>query len=373
MAYFAEASANGSVKAYFKTRRSIIVTSSATATATSDISYEDAYKLALGIAQDVANSNAQNDANVMQVSVDTATIGETDFYLDSSLIKDFVRDDGNNSYTLIRDFNHSGGLSLKIDEHERFTIDKGVTHNVGKTSALNVLGKFINRGTFNCDGTFANSSNKSSYNIGSFTITSTSPNTNIGTIYNGFDDDTYGIISYNSYATFNIGENNVATNINYTNSGTFFNLAILNIAPTCTFTSSGTFHCAYNPSGTIYSNYYISNQGTCNFSGNIYLVGNIFNCATEINIQDNGSSYSSSAYNATQACKITFNNAVVLYNSSSPSFSTVTNMINYNVSNSIIVVSDNGSPVTQFADFIITNSDSPNNTGYTATDVAVPT
>ena len=50
------------------TRNKQLITASASATATSTLSYDDAYQIALGIAQDIAQQNADHDANVINES-----------------------------------------------------------------------------------------------------------------------------------------------------------------------------------------------------------------------------------------------------------------------------------------------------------------
>ena len=246
MTYSAEALATGSVKAYFRTRRSITVTSSASATATSNISYEDAYKIALGTAQNIANSAAQNDANVMQVSVDTSTIGETEIYLDSSLLKDYVSAQGN-TYTLNRDFALGGGLTLLLDSSDKFSITKGVILTINENSTLKVLGTLYNDGTLNCLGVFNNLSNNSTYNTGSFT---TSTGTNPGTIFNGYNPKS----GYNNEASYTIlTSTSTSTSSTFTNSGAFFNLAIF-INSGCTFTNTGVIVNGYDVISGYYNN-----------------------------------------------------------------------------------------------------------------------
>ena len=372
MVYFAEASANGSVKAYFKTRRSIVVTSLATATATSTVSYEDAYKIALGIAQDVANSNAQNDANIMQVSVDTATIGETDFYLDSSLLKDFVTRDGNN-YTLTRNFSVPDGLTLSIEVGERLTVAEGVRYSVGKTSRFRVSGTFSNHGTFDCAGDWRNLSRESTYNTGGIYIISDTPQ-NTGTVYNGYDATTTPP-TYSSNATFNIGQNSSGqdvSNVTYTNAGIFYNLAILYIGPGCTFTSTATFECAYEPAGTQYFNNYVQNLGTCYFSGVINLAYYIFNCATEISTNPYGAG--GSRYTTNQPCTITFDSAISTYY---PTVSFVqTIMYNFTPSNgytnSININGNNQDSTSTTGSFSVEENGGASITGYSAGTVSIP-
>jgi hypothetical protein len=50
------------------TRNKQLITASASATATSTLSYDDAYQIALGISQDIAQQNADHDANVINES-----------------------------------------------------------------------------------------------------------------------------------------------------------------------------------------------------------------------------------------------------------------------------------------------------------------
>lgn len=350
MTYSAEALATGSVKAYFRTRRSITVTSSASATATSNISYEDAYKIALGIAQDVANSAAQNDANVMQVSVDTSTIGETEIYLDSSLLRDYVTAQGN-TYTLNRDFTLGNGLTLLVDANDKFVVIRGVTLTIENNSEIRILGTLYNDGTLNCLGTFNNFSNKTIYNTLSISL---SNGTNSGTIFNGYNPNTTPV--YNNIASCTI------TSGTYTNNGTFYNLAIFYIAPGSTFTSTNSstsktpsyFYCAYNPPSTTtyYFNNYIQNLGTCTFSGNIYLANYIFNCATNIQNQDGGYSYS--IYKG-GTCLLTFSSAVVVYEETNI-------IINYPINNSYLLIEKNNeSSSSSIADFTLYQYESNNN------------
>jgi hypothetical protein len=251
MVYFAEASANGSVKAYFKTRRSIVVTSLATATATSTVSYEDAYKIALGIAQDVANSNAQNDANIMQVSVDTATIGETDFYLDSSLLKDFVTRDGNN-YTLTGDFTAPDGWTLSIAPGEQLIVPTGLTYSVGKDGQLKVDGALTISGTIDgTTGTLVNNSSKTVTALEGSNVTSNITNANGSTYTNsGAVNNT----SIQNSGTFNNTQGGSITTINLSNTatGTFYNGVGTSDTASLVLSSGGT---STNSSKGIFYNY----------------------------------------------------------------------------------------------------------------------
>jgi hypothetical protein len=73
--YTASVSATGS--ALTDTEPTFLVTSTASATVTSNVSYQDAYKTALTLAQDDANSVAENDANVITQAVDISKISCT--------------------------------------------------------------------------------------------------------------------------------------------------------------------------------------------------------------------------------------------------------------------------------------------------------
>lgn len=120
--YSAKATANGSATAQFFFRQRQVVTSSASATATSDVSYEDAYNTALQIAQEVADSVAQNNANIIVQSVNTSTLGDNFLYLDSSLLKDFVTEIGDGNWYLGENLELPSYIGLRITSKETLTI-----------------------------------------------------------------------------------------------------------------------------------------------------------------------------------------------------------------------------------------------------------
>jgi outer membrane receptor protein involved in Fe transport len=80
--YFASATATSAKTAYFQFREPTVVTASASATATSSVSQSDAYNIALKIAQQIADSTAENQANIMMQSVNISTMGEPNFGLE---------------------------------------------------------------------------------------------------------------------------------------------------------------------------------------------------------------------------------------------------------------------------------------------------
>lgn len=74
--YFSNATETSSCLANFNYRPSQIVTSSASANATSTLSQIDADEISQNIAQNVANSTAQNNANIISQAVDISTLNE---------------------------------------------------------------------------------------------------------------------------------------------------------------------------------------------------------------------------------------------------------------------------------------------------------
>jgi hypothetical protein len=144
--YFASATATSAKTAYFQFRESTVVTASASATATSTLSQADANQIAQQTAQQIADSTAENEANLMMQTVDVATIGDTIFGLDSSLLSKFIKKVGDNSWTLGENFTVPDGLTLRIRNGDTLDIQKGVTLFIYSKS------KLINKGTLNVQG-----------------------------------------------------------------------------------------------------------------------------------------------------------------------------------------------------------------------------
>jgi hypothetical protein len=153
MTFFSEASANSSVTARFKNRQAQTVTSTATATASSEISQDDTHRIANKLAKNIANSQAQHNAEILVQSVDTATEGETIFYLGSSLLKDYVREEDDNvTHTLIKDFTLPDGMILNIQDGKTLNISKNVTLTINKKNEAHIYGTLNSNGNIVVDG-----------------------------------------------------------------------------------------------------------------------------------------------------------------------------------------------------------------------------
>jgi len=141
MTFFSEASANSSTIARFKTRQPQTVTSTATATASSEISLDDAYQNAYELAQNIANSQSQHDANILVQSVDTATIGEKIIYLGSSLLKDHIREEEDNkTHTLLKDFTLPDGMHFHIQDGKILHILENAHLTINKNNEMHIFG-----------------------------------------------------------------------------------------------------------------------------------------------------------------------------------------------------------------------------------------
>ena len=136
--YFASATATSAKTAYFQFRESTVVTASASATATSTLSQADANQIAQQTAQQIADSTAENEANLMMQTVDVATIGDTIFGLDSSLLSKFIKKVGDNSWTLVESFTVPKGLRFAIKKGQTLTVSKGVMLSSGSTPDSNI-------------------------------------------------------------------------------------------------------------------------------------------------------------------------------------------------------------------------------------------
>jgi hypothetical protein len=182
--YKATATATASVTAQFFFRKEEVVTASGSATAESNISQEDAYNTALSIATEVAQSAAQNDANVLIQSVNTSTLGDNSLFLSSSLLKDYLDRDGNN-YTL-RENLDLGPFKLIVAKDETLNIpgkklrthlDNFGTINVSKKGIL-TMGGISKKSPFSessgLKGISNTSTNNASSNYGTLSATENS-------------------------------------------------------------------------------------------------------------------------------------------------------------------------------------------------------
>jgi hypothetical protein len=129
--YFAKATATSAKTAQFQFRQSTVVTASASATATSTVSQADANQIAQQTAQQIADSTVENDANLMIQAVDTVTIGDTTFDLDSSFLSNYITQTGNNDFRLNASFTILPGKTLRIKSKQVLTIAPGVSLNAG--------------------------------------------------------------------------------------------------------------------------------------------------------------------------------------------------------------------------------------------------
>jgi len=143
--YFASANATSAKTAYFQFREPTVVTASASATATSTLSQANANQIAQQTAQQIADNTVENDVNLMVQTVDVATVGDTIFGLDSSLLSNFITKTSVNTYTLNADFEVRKGLGLNIRTGQTLNIQNGCT------LSTNVGGFIRNLGTINLE------------------------------------------------------------------------------------------------------------------------------------------------------------------------------------------------------------------------------
>jgi hypothetical protein len=317
--YKAKATATASVTAQFFFRKEEVVTASGSATAESDVSQEDAYNTALSIAKEVAQSAAQNDANVLIQSVNTSTLGDNTLFLSSSLLKDYFERNGK-FYILKKTLELPRELRLFILKDETLNVSSGTKLNVKFTNLgtinqlhgsevtvgglrlrnpqTNEFNKYIKKGVTNASDTEP-TSNSGTYTVSgspftvpsgdtytnetlsgqstaTFTINSGGVVNNNGTFDNGIPSTTTGYVNgatftnqsggiVNNYGIFN---NNLVSDVN--NSGTFYNSASVN--------NSGTFNNGTSTDSTpiIYNFGTFNNNGTSISSSSTYGTVNIF-------------------------------------------------------------------------------------------------
>lgn len=319
--YKAKAVASASVVAQFFFRPEETVTATASATAESNISEEDAYNIALQIAQDVANSAAQNDANVLIQSVNTSTLGDTTIFLSSSLLKDIVEKVGDNEYRLVKNLTFINPFRLIIKPNETLIIDKGFT---AKTR-LDSFGKINVEGTLEIGGIQLDSSKDlnvvqvpvNSKNINLKATSETLPSTingpkscAVGSILNISVGETCNITSTGSIsctgATINIGTStDVSTGTRLNNSGTITGVGIssINNYGTLNNTSTGTIDIAIinnqavitNVNSITAYNYLIQSQNSTTTTVPSFVNSSTLNCgiiynpSIEYTIQNTGS------------------------------------------------------------------------------------
>ena len=120
--YEAEASSTGISYTYTGDK----VTSTSTATATSTKSYEDAYKIALKIAKDVARSNAENDANVINESLQI-----------SNVTNDFSKFAFNNYFNNLNSLNNFKLPTPKKNDPQFYNIITNIPNFEGLAKGLN--------------------------------------------------------------------------------------------------------------------------------------------------------------------------------------------------------------------------------------------
>jgi len=244
MTFFSEASANSSAIARFKTRQPQTVTSSATATASSEISLDDAYQNAYELAQNIANSQAQHDANILVQSVDTATIGEKIIYLGSSLLKDHIREENDNvTHTLIKDFTLPDGMHFHIQHGKKLHILENAHLTINKNNEMHIFGTANSYGKITVNGGKLVNHSKNTLTIDG----NSSPNTiNYSlTVNNG------GTLINSDGGNMNVTNAGI---VQLTNSSTFTN----DINCICNINNGSSFFAADNTNNTI------TNSGTIN-------------------------------------------------------------------------------------------------------------
>uniref|UniRef100_A0A6C0E3D8 Uncharacterized protein n=1 Tax=viral metagenome TaxID=1070528 RepID=A0A6C0E3D8_9ZZZZ len=277
MTFYSEALASSSTIARFKTRQPQTVTSSATATASSEISQDDAYQKAYELALKIAISQAQHDANIIVQSVDTATIGEKIFYLGSSLLQDYIREeDDNKTYTLIKDFTLPDGMDLHIQKDKKLYILENIRLTINRNNEVHIYGslycsgdilvdggKLSNHssnsltvngdGTSNSNGLTVNNGTLENSNSGTMLVTSNGVVTLINSIFNN-DDECICIIENgsiiytpnidnptNTSVVNNMGTINISDVIDDSNTSgeTGLQASVLNINVNSTLNNSG--------------------------------------------------------------------------------------------------------------------------------------
>lgn len=144
--YFAKETATSEKRVFFRFRPSRHITASGSATATSTLSQKHANDIAKQIAREVSDSALDNNVNIMQLAIDLATVGETNFGLESLFLKDFIENIGDNRFVLHKSFSIPERFSLNINENETLTINQGVEIKTAR-------GKFNNNGNCIVEGT----------------------------------------------------------------------------------------------------------------------------------------------------------------------------------------------------------------------------
>jgi len=146
--YFASATATSAKTAYFQFREPTVVTASASASATSTLSQANANQIAQQTAQQIADNTVENDVNLMVQTVDVATVGDTIFGLDSSILSNYVIQTNENSYILSNSFSVPSGFQFAIKIGQTLTVSKGVMLSSGTSPGANI----VNNGTISLNG-----------------------------------------------------------------------------------------------------------------------------------------------------------------------------------------------------------------------------
>jgi len=85
--------------------------------------------------------------NILTQSVYTATIGENTFYLGSSLLKDYIREeDDNKTHTLLKDFTLPDGMNLNIQHGKTLHILENVRLTINKNNEMHIFGTLYSNG-----------------------------------------------------------------------------------------------------------------------------------------------------------------------------------------------------------------------------------
>ena len=387
MTFFSEASANSSAIARFKTRQPQTVTSSATATASSEISLNDAYQKAYELAQNIANSQSQHDVDILVQSVDTATIGENVFYLGSSLLEDYIREeDDNKTYTLLKDFTLPEGMNFHIQDGKILHILENAHLTINNNNEMHIFGTLYCNGSILVNGGKLVNHSKNTLILNGNATTPIAINNSVLTVTNGTLVNTdggtmlvtnYGQISLSDSSTFTNGENCSCTienssrisadNSYILNNGLIIISDVNNTSPTPTGLQTS----------TIASNYIFTNNGSINIGSGSLGFESSYNANSTLLIAGtitNNGTINISYNNSNQILDYT-QDEYPLYATNSISIQNITNINNPNSGNGVIndYVSSDGNNVNSESgsiNFSVFNN-TPINNSFSQTNIPV--